>query len=289
MSHAGPPSEPPQDPDQNGSEGQAGAEPYNPYPDNWESGGTRPGPSSSPPAPPNPYEQASPYQQPDPYGQAPVYGQPDPYGQQSPYAAPGQPGQPAQPGQPGAANPYAGPPSNKPTFGFGGYASWSTRVGAYLIDQLGGMVAAFPLWIGYGILIANTTTTTNTDGTTTSEYSGSIGLPVFLIVIGAITSIGFYVWNICIRQGRTGASIGKSVLAVRLVNTDMQPIGPGWSFLRSVLHIVDAIPCYLGYFWPIWDSRRQTFADKIMNTFVIQATAPAPPVYPPPTAPYQSY
>jgi uncharacterized RDD family membrane protein YckC len=278
MSHAGPPPEPPQDPDQSGSDGQASEQPYNPYPDSWESGGTPSSPSSSPPAPQNPYEQAS------PYGQPPPYGQPDPYGQQSPYAAPGQPGQPGTP-----ANPYAGPATTKPTFGFGGYAAWSTRVGAYLIDYFASMVAGLPLWVGYGILLANTTTTTNADGTTTSDYSGSVAVPVILIAIGAVLSIAFFIWNICLRQGRTGASIGKSVLAIRLVNSDLQPIGAGWSFLRYLLHIVDALPCYLGYLWPIWDSRRQTFADKIMNTFVIQATTPQPPAYPPPPQPYQTY
>ena len=69
------------------------------------------------------------------------------------------------------------------------------------------------------------------------------------------------------------------MLAIRLVNVDQQPIGPGWSFLRYVLHIVDAIPCYLGYFWPIWDSHKQTFADKIMHTYVIHATEPQPRPY----------
>ena len=254
MSHAGPPSEPPSDPDPRGSEGEASAKPYSPYPDNWESSGTTPQPS-----PQNPYEQANPYGQTSPYGQS---------------------------------NPYAGQAATKPTFGFGGYAGWFTRVGAYVIDYLCGLVATLPVTVGYVILAVNTETTTNPDGTTTSDYSGSMALPLTLIVIGAITGIAFYVWNLCIRQGRTGATIGKSVLAIRLVNSDLQPIGPGWSFLRQILHIVDTLPCIcipLGYLWPIWDSRKQTFADKIMNTFVIQATAPQPPTYPPPPQPYQTY
>jgi uncharacterized RDD family membrane protein YckC len=288
MSHAGPPSEPPPDPEESGAgadaptpdqgaapgpgpdQGQAeppgpgGGQEWSPYPANWESSSRPP----TPPSAPNPYGQQPPSGQPNPYEQG------NPYSQQPPY---GQPGQPGHPGQP--ANPYAGPANNKPTFGFGGYAGWFTRVGAYLIDYIASLVAALPLWIGYGILLSNTSTTTNADGTKTSHYSGSIGVPLFLILIGAITSIGFFVWNVCIRQGRTGASIGKSVLAIRLVNSDLQPIGGGWAFLRAVLHIVDSIPCYIGYLWPIWDSRKQTFADKIMNTFVIQATATQPRPY----------
>jgi len=170
-------------------------------------------------------------------------------------------------------NPYAGTNPERPTFGFGGYAGWFTRVGASLIDGLVASVALIPALAGVVVLAANTTTTTNPDGTTTSSYSGSLGLPVLLILIGGVAYLAFFVWNVCIRQGRTGATLGKSVLAIRLVNSDGQPIGPGWAFLRYLLHTLDGF-CYLGYLWPIWDSRKQTFADKIMNTFVIQATTP---------------
>lgn len=218
---------------------------YNPYPDSW---------SDAPSGNPAFHASAPPSD--------------NPYGQPAPYGTP-----------PPTSNPYTGQNPSRTTFGFGGYAGWFTRVGAYVIDQILGSVAATPLWLGYVILWSNTSTTTNPDGTTTSEYSGSVALPVILIGIGGLTSLAFYIWNICIRQGRTGASIGKSVLAIRLVNSDLQPIGPGWSFLRSILHIVDALPCYLGYFWPIWDSQKQTFADKIMSTYVIQATTPPPPPY----------
>lgn len=246
-----------------------GAPGYNPYPDNWN--------AAPPPPPPNPYEQANPYgqQPPDPYGQqqpANPYGQQptNPYGQPSPYASSGQPGSPA--------NPYAGPANSKPTFGFGGYAGWFTRVGAYLIDYIAGLLAAIPALLGYVVLLTNTSTKINPDGSKSTTYSGSVAVPTILILIGAVTGIAFFVWNICIRQGRTGATIGKSVLAIRLVNSDLQPIGAGWAFLRYLLHILDGI-CYLGYLWPIWDDRKQTFADKIMNTFVIQATTSEPRPY----------
>jgi len=32
---------------------------------------------------------------------------------------------------------------------------------------------------------------------------------------------------------------------------------------------VDALPCMIGYLFPLWDARRQTFSDKIMNTVVL--------------------
>ncbi len=277
MSHAGPPSEPPPDPEQHagGAEepgeggGQAEGQQWSPYPDNWDST-SRP---ATPPGAPNPYAQQAPYGQPSPYEQA------NPYGQQSPYAAPGQPGHPGHPGQPGGpANPYAGPANNKPTFGFGGYAGWFTRVGAYLIDGILGNLAALPLWVGYVHLFSTATTTTDPDGTKHLHFHTGGGTTA-LIWLGVLTALAFNIWNIYVRQGRTGATYGKSVLAIRLVNSDLQPIGPGWAFLRQLLHILDSLPCGVGYLWPIWDSRKQTFADKVMNTFVIQATAPEPRPY----------
>ncbi len=128
------------------------------------------------------------------------------------------------------------------------------------------------------MLISNATTTTDANGVEQVQFH-STGASVALIVIGILTGFAFFVWNQCIRQGRTGASLGKSVLALRLVGQDMVPIGGGLAFARYLLNIVNAIPCYLGYLWPLWDSKRQTFADKLMGTYVIKATTPQPRVY----------
>lgn len=260
MSNAGPPD--PSQPDSNQpdpNQAPSGGQQWSPYPTGWDQE-AQPGQAA-----PGQVQSGHP-------GDPAAYGQPAPY-QQNPYGAP--PYGAAVPG-----NVYAGPPrSDRPVFGFAGYASWFSRVGAYLIDYIAGLAAGIPLWIGYGIIVSNTTTTTDINGNQTSSYDGSLGLPLALIAIGALTSLAFFIWNICIRQGRTGATVGKSVLAIRLVNAEHQPIGGGWCFLRYVLHIVDALPCYLGYLWPIWDQHKQTFSDKIMSTYVIHATESQPRPY----------
>lgn len=237
------------------SAGGSETQPYNPYPQQWN----------------QPEQVASPYGEPRPYGDATSYAQ-----QQTPYGVPANPY--GQPGAPGArANPYAGGTgrADRPTFGFGGYAGWWTRVGAYLIDSLLGSIAGLPLIVGYVMLFSSTTTTTDANGVKQLQFHPTMTIHL-LVWLGILTSTAFTIWNVYIRQGRTGASYGKSVLAIRLVNSDLQPIGAGWAFLRQILHIVDSLPCGLGYLWPIWDSRKQTFADKIMSTFVIHATTQEP-------------
>ena len=38
-----------------------------------------------------------------------------------------------------------------------------------------------------------------------------------------------------------------------------------------------AIVCYIGYFFPLWDAKRQTLADKIMTTVCVPLDPQAPP------------
>lgn len=215
-------------------------------------------PGSTPPPPPNPYGSApqdptgAPPQPPNPYG-APPQQPANPYGEApNPY---------------GAGPAYGGQTAPMPT---GGYAPWIKRVGAYFIDGIIGAIAAIPLWIGYAILLSHIHTTTNPDGSTTSHMSGGSGAAIVLILVGVVTSLAFAIWNVFIRQGRTGYTIGKGVLGIRLLDENTgQPIGALMAFLRQLVHTLDSLACYVGWLWPLWDRKSQTFADKIMHTVVV--------------------
>jgi uncharacterized RDD family membrane protein YckC len=202
--------------------------------------------------PSDPYGQDPSGQGQDPYGQQP----PPPYGQ-NPYGE--QPGYGQAPyGQPGYGAPAA-------------YASWFQRVGAFLIDQLLGLVALIPYYIGTVLSVGSMDTSTDPVTGEITTTGGPSGIGLVLMFIGVALSIAYYVWNYCIKQGRTGYTIGKGVLGIKLIKQDTgQPMGAGLSFVRQIAHILDALPCYLGYLWPLWDAKRQTFADKIMNTVVIE-------------------
>lgn len=217
--------------------------------------GQQPGGYAQPPA-------APPGAQPGFPGQAPPPGQPQ--------MAPGQPsgGFPAQPpvapGHPGGAFPappgqvgYPGQGFN----GFGGgpqnYANWGQRVAAMLIDNL--PPSALNL---IGIILLLT------------------GAWVAGLVIVLLSSLGTLVWNIVnrwIKGGNTGQSLGKRVMGIKLVGEHTgQPIGAGAAFGRDLAHFLDGIACYLGFLWPLWDDKSQTFADKIIGSIVVQAAPDGP-------------
>lgn len=225
---------------------------------------------SYPPDPNNPYGQP----QQAPYGAPP---QPNPYGQpqQPPYGYPQQ--QPAGYGFPQ----QQGVPQQGP---YGGYApappvlaGWGSRFGAVLLDAL---IVGIPIIIGYAIggamlfkAIKDTCTVDPDTGlsscTNTASNSGT-GTGLAIIGITALLSLILGIWQIA-REGSTGQTIGKKAVGIRLVREiDGQPLGFGMALVRRLAHVVDGLPCYLGFLWPLWDAKSQTFADKIVSSLVIR-------------------
>lgn len=42
------------------------------------------------------------------------------------------------------------------------------------------------------------------------------------------------------------------------------------AFVRKLAHLLDRFACYLGWLWPLWDEKNQTFADKVCKTVFIK-------------------
>ena len=181
-----------------------------------------------------PYGQPAGYAQPGGFGEPGAYG--TPYGSPAPYGTAG--------GVVGPGGEWLGPP----------LAGWGSRLGATLLDGL--IILGLAIVVGLLLAVAS---------------SASEGLAVLVTVLGYAGIIAFAVWQAVV-QGRTGQTIGKRATRIKLVRLDDgQPIGAGLSILRYFVHVVDQIPLYLGYLWPLWDNKKQTFTDKILKTVVIKA------------------
>lgn len=123
------------------------------------------------------------------------------------------------------------------------YANWGQRVGAYLID-----------WAPIIVL----------------ELIGGFTHSVIIALLFALASLGWWIYNRCIQAGQTGQSLGKKTLHLRLLSERTgEPIGAGMAFARDICHILDSLACYIGWLFPLWDAKRQTFADKIVSTVVV--------------------
>jgi uncharacterized RDD family membrane protein YckC len=215
-----------------------------------------------------------------PYGAPPPGQPPSPYGTPPPGYGPPPPGYgPPPPGYAGYPPPGYGPPPP----GYGGYAppgyfgsqplaNWGQRVAAYLLDSLLTAVPSVIATIVFLVASTPATVTVDADGNvqTTAPSSGPGAVALVIAIALWLASFALVIYNRAIRQGRTGQSWGKQIMRTRLLSeTSGQPIGAGMAFVRDLAHILDSLPCYLGWLWPIWDGKRQTFADKIIKTVVI--------------------
>jgi uncharacterized RDD family membrane protein YckC len=107
---------------------------------------------------------------------------------------------------------------------------------------------------------------------------GSVFLPSVVVlavrpligVILVLVALAFSVWQACDLQGRTGQTIGKHRVGIFLVaESTLTPIGARRSALRQLAHGFDAALLGVGYLWPLWDSKHQTFADQLFSTVVV--------------------
>jgi len=183
---------------------------------------------------------------------------------------------PASPPPGNMAPPVASPPSRAaaaapPAYGaapqgmqnsvnVGTPAEWGTRAIAWLID-----------WgIGVGIFVA---------GVILSLIGGAIadGLGVLLLVVTYVGVFAYWIWNVVVRQGSTGQSIGKEKQGIKLVGDDTgQPVGGGMAFVRYLVgSVISSVTCgiygLLDYLWPLWDPEKKRLTDKIVKMSVVVA------------------
>ena len=167
-------------------------------------------------------------------------------------------------GSPQAAQ---GAGANEPaSYGAGGVVSvgqpaeYGARVVAYLIDigiVVGVYIAAFVLSAIAGAV---------------SDVLGGI-----IALVGFLAYFGAFIWNMVIRQGSTGQSIGKQQQNIKLVSDDTgQPLGAGMAFVRYLVGgIISTFTCgiygLLDLLWPLWDEDKKRLTDKILKNSVVNA------------------
>lgn len=204
---------------------------------------------------------------------APQYGAPQYGAPQFGAPQPGYPQQPGYPPPPMAPNPAA-------------YTPWLDRVLASVVDQLPIwvvlVVGYFVVFVGVGVSASSASHCSTSSYSTSCSAEPSGGAVAFFIIatlVMMIVPFAYSIWNYGYKQGTTGQSIGKKVMKFKVVSERTgQPIGFGASVLRQFAHIADGFLCNIGYLFPLWDPKRQTFADKIMSTVCV----PAPPQQPGP-------
>jgi uncharacterized RDD family membrane protein YckC len=135
------------------------------------------------------------------------------------------------------------------------FAAWHERFLAWLADVL-------PLVVLFVVLALFDPSS----GVSDSGFSLQVtGLPALFLF--AVT-LGWFGYNWLHRQGSTGQTMGKKAVGIAVLDAAQRPLGAGLTMARQVAHVLDFLPCFLGYLWPAWDAEKRTFADMIMQTRV---------------------
>ena len=147
------------------------------------------------------------------------------------------------------------------------------RVAAFILDGIIVGVVNFALLI----VVAAAGGTAETSG---SSFSVNVegGVAALYYLLAFAISIGYFV----VWQGRSGATVGKRVMDLRLVKDDgsEEPPGPGRALARWLLFVADGFPYFIpyltGFIVALASKRNQRIGDMVASTLVIRRD-PTPP------------
>jgi uncharacterized RDD family membrane protein YckC len=89
--------------------------------------------------------------------------------------------------------------------------------------------------------------------------------------IGIVVGVAYSVFFIGSGSGQT---VGMRILGIRVIDVDTSGrIDYGRAFIRYIGSIVSGLACLIGYLWMLWDPEKQTWQDKVANTYVVPTTA----------------
>lgn len=135
-------------------------------------------------------------------------------------------------------------------------ASWPARAGALAVDVVPGVAVMASL--------ALLTLGTPAYGVAWWAY----------VAAAALTAIALAV-NRWLIPSMTGWTLGRATFSIRVVRKgDGATAGVLRLFVRDLAHVLDTGALFVGWLWPLWDSRHRTFADLLMRTEVWSVEPP---------------
>jgi uncharacterized RDD family membrane protein YckC len=156
-------------------------------------------------------------------------------------------------GQPGT-NP---PPGNYPPPGYG-QAPYGYGYAPQVATQYAGFWIRFVAFIIDGFLLT----------IVTSPLNFVFGNAFILSAILTVVSVAYYVLT---AMYLNGASLGKKLLGLRVVNRDGSTSDPARIALRYLIgYAISFLIFCLGFIWIAFDGQKQGWHDKIFSTYVVK-------------------
>ena len=104
-----------------------------------------------------------------------------------------------------------------------------------------------------------------------SDPSFDENMAVLLVCGAQLICLFLYFWYYVFFQARSGQTLGKMMMGIRVISTDGNSPGKGCYFLHLIGYWLSGLVLYIGFLMPLWDQDKQALHDKIANTYVIRA------------------
>lgn len=127
-------------------------------------------------------------------------------------------------------------------------APWPSRAGAVAVDVLPGLAVV--------VTLALVSATVPARGAWWWVCICVLGLVVLAMLVNRLLLPTILGW-----------SLGRALAGVAVTRRGGEAPGPWTLLLRDVAHLLDTVSV-VGWLWPLWDSRRRTFADMVARTEV---------------------
>jgi uncharacterized RDD family membrane protein YckC len=160
------------------------------------------------------------------------------------------------------------------------YAGFGSRLGGWLIDGL--IMALFFIPAVVALLAGPTEikacSVDSSGNVTIGEELNALceqptgGTVAVAVLLGLAGLVGVVVYQAKTLGGPLGATIGMRTVGIRAVDANTGgPIGAGRAIGRFLFGgIISGWFFYLGYWWMLWDDRKQTWHDKVVSTVVVK-------------------
>ncbi len=86
-------------------------------------------------------------------------------------------------------------------------------------------------------------------------------------ILSFLLGLGYSVWML----STYSATVGMMILKIKIAKESGGKLSYQDAALRYFASILSGIALGIGYLWMIWDSRKQTWHDKIAKTVVVRA------------------
>ena len=155
-------------------------------------------------------------------------------------------------------------------------ATFLQRLAAYAVDKV---LSGLPLAVFVIALVFSLIIVLSDDTEPLADNRGTIVSVLVAVSLGSLAVFAAYViwWLFTLRRGQTP---GKQLVGIRVIKSNGEITGWGYTFLRELVikglvggflsGMSAGIYWVVDHLWPLFDSDRQALHDEMVDTLVVQ-------------------